>query len=43
MLRTLLKIQRTKGDIGAASRGPKPLVKRLARRAPHRMLAKIIG
>lgn len=38
MIGAILKIRRIKGDIRAASTGPRPLLKRLARRTAHRLL-----
>lgn len=41
MLRILWKIHHLKGYIRAASRGPKPLSKRLAQRVAHKLVYKM--
>lgn len=38
MIGTLLKIKRVRGDVRAASRGPKALGKRLLERSIHRLI-----
>ena len=43
MIKTLLKIQHLRNDARAARRGPKALGKRLARRAAHKLLYKVLG
>ncbi len=41
MLRKLLKFRRMRGDVRAASRGPKALGKRLAERRVHRLVRRL--
>jgi hypothetical protein len=41
MLRIMLKIKRVKGDVRAASRGPKALGTRLLERSVHRLIHKV--
>lgn len=41
MLRKLLKLRRIKGDVRAASRGPKALGKRLLERRVHRLVRRL--
>lgn len=43
MIKTLLKIKKLQGDARAASRGPKALSMRIAQRAAHKLVYKILG
>lgn len=43
MIKLLLKIQHLRNDARAARRGPKALSKRLAQRAAHKLVYKILG